>query len=77
MLAQHRRIQQETASSLSEFAKRTRSRADSALTLISDSEFQEGQIAIEAAAAVEPGPIPVVEVIELLAFRNGSSRSAA
>jgi SAM-dependent methyltransferase len=76
-LAQHRRIEQETASSLSEFAKRTRSRADSALMLISDSEFQEGQIAIEAVGAVEPKPIPVVEVIELLAFRNGSSRSAA
>ena len=76
-LAQHRRIQQETACSLSEFAKRARSRADSALMLISDSEFQEGQTAIEAAAAVEPRPVPVVEVIELLALRNGSGRSAA
>jgi ubiquinone/menaquinone biosynthesis C-methylase UbiE len=76
-LTYHRRIQQETASSLSEFAKRTRSRADSALMLISDSEFQVGQVAIEAAAAVESGPVPVVEVIELLAFRNGSSRTAA
>jgi SAM-dependent methyltransferase len=77
MLAQRRRIQQETASSLSEFAKRTRFRADSALMLISDAEFQEGQIAIEAAAARESRPVPVVEVIELLAFRNGFSRSAA
>ena len=76
-LAQHRRIQQETACSLSEFAKRTRFRADSALMLISDSEFQEGQMAIEAAAAVEPRPVPVIEVIELLAFRNGSGRNTA
>ena len=75
-LVQHRRVQQETAASLSEFAKRTRSRADSALVLISDSEFEEGQIAIEAAAAVERKPVPVVEVIELLGFRNSSIRNA-
>jgi ubiquinone/menaquinone biosynthesis C-methylase UbiE len=76
-LAQHRRIQQQTAASLSEFAKRTRSRADSALALISESEFQEGQTAIDTAAAVERGPVPVVEIIELLVFRKGSIRNAA
>ncbi|HEY1303872.1 MAG TPA: methyltransferase domain-containing protein [Vicinamibacterales bacterium] len=71
-LTQHQRIQQETASSLGEFAKRTQSRADSALTLISDSEFEEGQIAIETAAAAGQMPGPVLEVIELLVFQNGS-----
>jgi ubiquinone/menaquinone biosynthesis C-methylase UbiE len=76
-LVEHRRIQQETAASLSAFATRTQSRADSALMLVSDSEFDEGQTAIEAAAAVERGPVPVVEVIELLVFRNDSMRSAA
>jgi hypothetical protein len=50
-LAEHRRVQQQTAASFNEFAERTRLRADTALALISDSEFQEGQIAIEAAAA--------------------------
>jgi ubiquinone/menaquinone biosynthesis C-methylase UbiE len=71
-LAHHRRVEQETAPNLSEFAKRTQSRADSALMLISDSEFQAGQRAIEAAAAVEGGAAPVVEVVELLVFRKGS-----
>lgn len=72
-LVQHQRIQQETAVSLSEFASRTQSRADSALMLISDVEFDEGQNAIEAAAGAEREPIPVVEVIELLVFRNGAA----
>jgi ubiquinone/menaquinone biosynthesis C-methylase UbiE len=75
-LVEQRRIQQETAASLAEFASRTRSRADSALTLISDSEFDAGQLAIEAAAAAMRESIPVIEVIELLAFRNGAPRSA-
>jgi hypothetical protein len=75
-LVEHRRIRQETAASLGEFASRTRSRADSALTLISDAEFDEGQMAIEAAAGAVREPIPVVEVIELVAFRNGATRSA-
>lgn len=76
-LAQHQLVQQETAASLGEFAKRTQSRADSALMLISDSEFQEGQIAIETAAAAERRPGPVVEVIELLVFQTGSIEGAA
>jgi hypothetical protein len=56
-----------TCASLSEFAIRTRARADSALALISDAEFQEGQEAIEAAAH-ERLPEPVIETIELLVF---------
>jgi ubiquinone/menaquinone biosynthesis C-methylase UbiE len=67
-LVEHRRVQQVTADSLKEFATRTRSRADSALALITDAEFQEGQAAIERAAAAEASPAPVVEVIELLTF---------
>jgi SAM-dependent methyltransferase len=74
-LSQAQRVQQETAASLSEFAKRTRFRADSALTLISDSEFQEGQVAIDTAAAAGQMPGPVVEVIELLVFRNDPDSS--
>ena len=45
------------------------------MVLISDSEFLEGQVAIETAAANEHMPAPVVESIELLAFRNNSSES--
>ena len=65
--AEHRRVQQMTCASLSEFAARTQARADSALALISDAEFQEGQEAIEAAAHGQL-PAPVIETIELLMF---------
>jgi ubiquinone/menaquinone biosynthesis C-methylase UbiE len=68
-LVQHRCIQQITAVSLREFAMRTQSRADSALALISDAEFEEGQLAIERAAGAEASPTPVVEIIEFLVFR--------
>ncbi len=53
MLTEHRRVDQATAPSLREFAERTRFRADTALALISDSEFMEGQAAIETAASHE------------------------
>jgi ubiquinone/menaquinone biosynthesis C-methylase UbiE len=68
VLEEHRRVDQTTAASLREFAERTRFRADTALALIADSEFREGQAAIEAAAAEESVPGPVVEGIELLVF---------
>jgi ubiquinone/menaquinone biosynthesis C-methylase UbiE len=76
-LTEHRRVDQATAASLREFAERTKFRADTALALISDSQFQEGQAAIEIAAAHELVPTPVVEVIELLVFQNNSSQRAA
>ena len=72
-LTEHRRIQQQTAASLSGFAERTRLRADTALALISESEFHEGQIAIEQAAVAEEVPAPVMEVIELLVFTRASA----
>jgi ubiquinone/menaquinone biosynthesis C-methylase UbiE len=74
VLTEHRRVDQPTAASLREFAERTRFRADTALALISDSAFLEGQAAIETAAAHEHVPVPVVEGIELLVFRNDSTR---
>jgi ubiquinone/menaquinone biosynthesis C-methylase UbiE len=67
VLAEHRRVRQVTATSLSEFAKRTRARADSALALISDAEFEAGQEAIEAVAHKQLRG-PVIETIELLVF---------
>jgi SAM-dependent methyltransferase len=75
--AEHRRIDQVTAGSLREFAARTRFRADTALALISDSEFQAGQAAIELAAAQEHMSIPVVETIELLVFRKNAIQRTA
>jgi hypothetical protein len=44
-----------TAASLREFAERTRFRADTALALISDSEFLEGQAAIGGQFAAVAG----------------------
>ena len=77
LLTEHRRVEQITATSLCEFAKRTYLRSDTALTLLSDSEFQQGQAAIEKSAAEEPAAMPVVETIELLVFRQNSIRSGA
>jgi ubiquinone/menaquinone biosynthesis C-methylase UbiE len=77
VLTEHRRVQQTTCASLSAFAERTRLRADTALALISDVEFQEGQAAIEMAAAHEHVPSPVIEGIELLVFRQNSIQTSA
>jgi ubiquinone/menaquinone biosynthesis C-methylase UbiE len=76
-LAEHRRVMQTTSASLLAFAERTRLRADTALTLISDREFEDGQAAIEVAAANEPTPRPVVEGIELLIFAKNSNHASA
>jgi ubiquinone/menaquinone biosynthesis C-methylase UbiE len=67
-MREHRRVRQVTAASLDEFARRTRLRADTALRLIPDSEFQAGQTAIEAAAVQDHAPTPVFETIEFLVF---------
>lgn len=67
VLTKHRRVLQRTSGSLSAFAERTRLRADTALALISDAEFQAGQEAIEAAAHKQL-PEAVIETIELLVF---------
>jgi ubiquinone/menaquinone biosynthesis C-methylase UbiE len=72
-VVEHRRVQQVTAGSLQEFATRTKFRADSALALISDAEFQEGQAAVERTAAAEASPAPVVEIIDLLVFHHMTS----
>jgi ubiquinone/menaquinone biosynthesis C-methylase UbiE len=72
-LAEQRRVQQITCASLREFAARTQLRADTSLALISDEEFSNGQTAIEEAAAHERPATPVVELIELLVFRNEAS----
>jgi len=76
-LTEHRRVLQTTCASLAAFAERTRLRADTALALISDAEFEEGQAAIEQAAAHEHVPSPVIEGIELLVFRENSIQASA
>jgi len=63
-----RRVPQKTCDNLAEFAERTRLRADSTLSLLSDAEFERCQAALERAAREEP-TAPVIEVIELLVLR--------
>jgi SAM-dependent methyltransferase len=62
------RIRQKTCDNLAEFAERTRLRADSTLSLLSDAEFERCQAELERAAHDEP-PEPVIEIIELLVLR--------
>jgi ubiquinone/menaquinone biosynthesis C-methylase UbiE len=69
-LREHRRITQQTCASLRECAERSRGRADTSLTLISDEEFYAGLAALEEAAALETTPTPVQEIIELLIFQS-------
>jgi hypothetical protein len=52
-------------------------RADTALALISDAEYQEGQAAIERAAVNERLTTPVIEVIELLVFHHDTDSMSA
>jgi hypothetical protein len=63
-------VQQQTCGSLREFAQRTRCRADSSLVLLSDDEFQSGMDDLLKAANVEAKATPVIETINLLAFRS-------
>lgn len=68
-LQAHRRIEQQTANSLREFAERTRLRADTSLSLLSDDEFADGMAALDRAAADEAEPSPVMELLDLIVFR--------
>jgi ubiquinone/menaquinone biosynthesis C-methylase UbiE len=72
VLTEHRRVEQKTCSGLREFAERTQLRADSALALISDSDFRKGLSALGQAAAHERIALPVMEVIELLVFQSAA-----
>ena len=64
------RIAQRTCGSLSEFAARTRRRADTALALLSDREFERGQMMLESAAAREETPTPIFETLDLLVLQT-------
>ena len=71
VLEARRRVEQQTCASLQELADRTRLRADTSLTLLSDSEFESCQTALDMAAARETRPTPVLEELQLLVFRAG------
>lgn len=65
-------VVQQTCSSLKELAARTRLRADTTLTLLTDEEFRYRQAALEDAAAREVEPIPVIDTLDLLVLRKRS-----
>jgi hypothetical protein len=64
------RVIQQTCSDLKELAARTRLRADTTLALMTDKQFSARQAALEAAAAREKEPTPVVETLDLLVLRR-------
>jgi len=66
-----RTIDQPTCADLAELARRTRLRADSTLASLTDDEFNQGQAALERAAAESPSD-PVVDTIDLAVFRLSS-----
>jgi ubiquinone/menaquinone biosynthesis C-methylase UbiE len=65
-------VVQQTCSSLKEFAARTRLRADTTLTLLTDDEFWSRQAALETAAEREIQPTPVIDTLDLLVLRKPS-----
>ena len=65
-------VSQKTCDSLAEFAARTRLRADSTLSLLSDTEFEKCQAALERAAR-EEDPTPVIETLDLLILQKPAS----
>ena len=68
VLREHHRVRQKTCNTLQEFASRTRLRADTALALIPDADFWQGQRALEKAAFRERKCDAVVETIEMIVF---------
>ena len=65
-----RPVLQQTCSSLTELASRTRLRADTTLMLLTDEEFWRRQSMLEHAAACERQPTPVVDTLDLAVFRK-------
>jgi ubiquinone/menaquinone biosynthesis C-methylase UbiE len=64
------RVEYEYVGSLAEAAQRTALRADSLLQALPNKEFQAGQRALEAAAAAESDPKPVMDGVDMLVFRR-------
>ena len=67
---EQRRVPQRSCNNLAELAERTRLRADSTLSLLTDAEFERCQAALDRAAHEEP-PAPVIETLDLLILRKG------
>jgi ubiquinone/menaquinone biosynthesis C-methylase UbiE len=66
----HDVIMSELASDWSDYADRISLRADSILIQLDDAEFAAGLDALRAHAAAHPEPRPILEPVDLLAFRR-------
>jgi len=62
-------VPQVTVPGLAAALERVRLRADTTLRLLDDAEFAEGLARLEAAAAAERSPVPVVDLLDLLVLR--------
>ena len=60
----------ESARSLAAAVERISRRADSTLQLISDAEFEDGLRRLKEAAVAETEPRPIIDRVDLLAFRR-------
>jgi hypothetical protein len=63
-------VAQQTCSSLTELANRTRLRADTTLALMTDAAFAARQAALEQKAAAQTQPTPVIDTLDLLVLRK-------
>jgi SAM-dependent methyltransferase len=69
-LMRHEVVMSETAASWSDYAERVALRADSILIQLSEAEFADGLAALRAYAARQRPDRPVIEPVDLLAFRR-------
>ena len=63
------RVEETSALSLAEYARRVGVRADSTLAAISDHDFERGMRFLEQSAAAEKEPEPVVTTLDLLVLK--------
>jgi ubiquinone/menaquinone biosynthesis C-methylase UbiE len=68
--ALHEIVMSEVGASWPDYAEKVALRADSILVQLSDAEFAEGLAALRGYAAVQPADQPVIEPVDLLAFRR-------
>jgi ubiquinone/menaquinone biosynthesis C-methylase UbiE len=67
----HEIVMSEVGASWPDYAEKVALRADSILVQLSDEEFAAGLAALRAHAAAQPADQPVIEPVDLLAFRRG------
>ena len=67
----HEIVMSEVGASWLDYAAKVALRADSILVQLSDAEFAEGLAALRTYAAAQPADQPVIEPVDLLAFRRG------